>query len=436
MSGRRVRAEFFCAGGITVNRFAIAWMAVLLTGCMNGGSSKVSWGEFPQNANPRQMGQKAVLDLIHRPTMASQSYGVIYPEVCSGYGALRFAGAIGDKELVDQLVARYQGMLNTEGGTHAPPAAAAGGGGGRGRGGRGRGAATQAGATTQPGAATRGGRGGGGRGQQGIAPKDGKAVNMIPIADHVDHSVFGVLPIEIYRQTGDARYLEIGRKSADDQWANPMPEGLTNQSRFWIDDMFMVIGLQTQAYRGTKDPIYLDHAAKEMSAYLDKLQQPNGLFYHADDAQFYWGRGNGWVAAGLAELLSELPEKHPQRARIMEGYQKMMAALLKYQAPDGMWRQLIDNDKSWAETSGTGMFTFAMATGVKRGWLDAKVYKEPTKRAWTALCGYVNEDGKVREVCVGTNKGYTVEYYMDRGRVVGDLHGQAGFMWAAWAMLD
>jgi hypothetical protein len=48
----------------------------------------------------------------------------------------------------------------------------------------------------------------------------------------------------------------------------------------------------------------------------------------------------------------------------------------------------------------------------------------------------VNEDGKVREVCVGTNKGYTVEYYMDRGRVVGDLHGQAGFMWAAWAMLD
>jgi unsaturated rhamnogalacturonyl hydrolase len=48
-----------------------------------------------------------------------------------------------------------------------------------------------------------------------------------------------------------------------------------------------------------------------MSAYLDKLQQTNGLFYHAPDAPFYWSRGNGWVAAGMAELLRSLPENHP-----------------------------------------------------------------------------------------------------------------------------
>ncbi len=63
-----------------------------------------------------------------------------------------------------------------------------------------------------------------------------------------------------------------------------------------------------------------------MVAYLDKLQQPNGLFYHAPDVPFFWGRGDGWMAAGSAQLLSSLPADHPARARIMAGYQKMMAA--------------------------------------------------------------------------------------------------------------
>jgi hypothetical protein len=95
----------------------------------------------------------------------------------------------------------------------------------------------------------------------------------------------------------------------------------------WIDDMYMLIILQLQAYRAAGDPKYLDRAALEMTTYLDKLQQPNGLFYHAPDVPFYWGRGDGWVAVGMAEMLSELPPDHPQRARITEGYKKMMAAV-------------------------------------------------------------------------------------------------------------
>lgn len=50
----------------------------------------------------------------------------------------------------------------------------------------------------------------------------------------------------------------------------------------------------------------------------------------------------------------------------------MMASLLSYQMKTGMWRQLIDDAEAWPETSGTGMFTFAMITGVKNGWLDKK----------------------------------------------------------------
>ena len=96
--------------------------------------------------------------------------------------------------------------------------------------------------------------------------------------------------------------------------------GLSWETRYWIDDMFMITSCRCRL-RATGDTKYLDRAALEMTAYLDKLQQPNGLFYHSPDAPFFWGRGNGWVAAGMAELLRSLPANHPRRARIMAGYQ-------------------------------------------------------------------------------------------------------------------
>lgn len=74
--------------------------------------------------------------------------------------------------------------------------------------------------------------------------------------------------------------------------------------------MYMITIVQTHAYKVTKDRKYIDRAAKEMVMYLDELQRPNGLFYHAPDVPFYWGRGNGWMAAGMSELLRCLPKKH------------------------------------------------------------------------------------------------------------------------------
>jgi rhamnogalacturonyl hydrolase YesR len=198
----------------------------------------------------------------------------------------------------------------------------------------------------------------------------------------------------------------------------------------------MITGLQTQAYRVTKDKKYLDRAAMEMAAYIDKLQQSNGLYYHSTDpGLFYWGRGNGWIAVGSAELLNELPADHPQRAKILEAYQKLMDALVKAQSPDGMWRQVLDDDKSWPETSCSGMFTFALARGVTNGWLSGAQYEAAARKGWKALCGYVDEEGNVREVCIGTNRGKDEAFYLKRPRAVGDLHGQGAVVWAAWAMM-
>ena len=190
-----------------------------------------------------------------------------------------------------------------------------------------------------------------------------------------------------------------------------------------------------QAYRATGDKKYLDRDANEMVAYLDKLQQPNGLFYHAPDVPFFWGRGDGWVAAGMTEMLRDLPADHPQRARIMAGYKLMMAALLKYQAPDGMWRQLIDHDEAWEETSSSGMFTFAHDH--RRQKRLARCGHLRPRRAQGLDRGHRLHRSEQRrdQVCEGTSKINSLEYYLQRKRRTGDFHGQEPVLWAASALL-
>src|SRR5438105_15608256 len=103
-----------------------------------------------------------------------------------------------------------------------------------------------------------------------------------------------------------------------------MKEGLSWQTRYWIDDTYVITLLQLQAFRATAKRLYLDRATRELVAHLKKLQQPNGLFFHALDVPFFWGRGNGWVAAGMTEMLGSLPESHPEQPLILACYRKMM----------------------------------------------------------------------------------------------------------------
>jgi unsaturated rhamnogalacturonyl hydrolase len=379
------------------------------------------FSKWPEGKSPLEIGKRVAERFIASP---HQNFGrpgkpdrVTYPEVCTWWGALTFAKEAHDAKLTEELVKRFQPLLGPAEMPGHPDANA-----------------------------------------RGMVDER----NMVPVPDHVDHTVFAAVPLELYIQTKDNKYLELGQMMADWQWATDpdykwpfahpilkkyfpnrvnekskeyIEKGLTWQTRLWIDDMFMITMAQAQAFRATGDRKYIDRAAKEMVFYLDELQQPNGLFFHAPDVPIFWGRGDGWMAAGMSELLRALPEDNPDRRRIMEGYRKMMAGLVEHQAEDGMWRQIIDKPDSWPESSSTGMFTFAMITGVKEGWLDAKTYGPAARKAWLALTTYINENADVREVCQGTNKKNDVQYYMDRERIVGDMHGQAPVLWCATALL-
>ncbi len=334
--------------------------------------SKITLSKSPENVS-----QLLTIDLLSRDEFmmyeTENVQAVHYAEVAAAYGAAEIAGYLNDTATIQRLVDRYMRVIE----------------------------------------------------------------ESIPnTANHVDANVYGVLPLELYKHTRNKVFYDQGMEFANDQWKDTIAGGLTDQTRYWIDDVWMIGSLQVQAYRVTNEPIYLERAAREVDSYLQKLQKPNGLFHHGPEAPFFWGRGNGWVASGLAELLSELPESNSHYENILAGYQKMMNSLLQYQAEDGMWRQLIDKEQSWKETSSSAMFGYAMAVGVKKGLLDKKKFEPAYIKAWNTLVGYINKNGKITDVCIGTGQSQDINYYLDRPTTTGDFHGQAPMLWFAYCLIS
>jgi unsaturated rhamnogalacturonyl hydrolase len=260
----------------------------------------------------------------------------------------------------------------------------------------------------------------------------------------VDTRAFGDLPLEIYLEKQTAACKTLGLARADAQWASTTSDGITKDARYWIDDMYMITGLQVFAYRATKDSKYLDRAAKTMQAYLAALQQSDGLFWHTKTAKAYWGRANGWVASGMTELLLELPAGTARDA-IMAGFKKQIDGLVPLQvtsgADAGCWRQVLDRTDASAESSCTAMFTFALVTGLKNGWLTDAKYLTAARNGWTALANKTNSTGMLDKVCPGTGAAPSGDlatqqkYYMDIRLGSNDQHGQAPLLWSATALL-
>ena len=203
--------------------------------------------------------------------------------------------------------------------------------------------------------------------------------------------------------------------------------GVPRHGSGWSDDFF----LGTIAAVRAGDPDGLAAAVRLVTTYAARLQQPDGLFHHDAGAPTAWGRGNGFGALGLAELLTVLPADHPDRAAVLDIHRRHLAGMRAHQAPDGMWRQIVDAPGSYRETSVTAMTLTAMGRGIRLGWLDAS-YRSSIERAWQALLAHVVDDGTLVDVCIGTGAGPTRRHYFDRPAVNGaDDRGGAMALGAA-----
>jgi rhamnogalacturonyl hydrolase YesR len=174
----------------------------------------------------------------------------------------------------------------------------------------------------------------------------------------------------------------------------------------WSDALFMAPPAFVGLSQATGDARYQAYSDKEFVAATKHLfDEEEGLYFrddrfltHRDERgrKVFWSRGNGWVFAGLAQILERLPAGHPSRAEYERVYLKMAKAVARTQKPDGFWApSLISPEGSPPEASGTGFFVYGLAWGVEHGVLDPTTYRPVVDRGWAALKTTVHPDGKV-----------------------------------------
>lgn len=175
----------------------------------------------------------------------------------------------------------------------------------------------------------------------------------------------------------------------------------------WADAVFMSPPVMAHLSKTTGDNKYLDFMDKEFWTMTDYLFDENTQLYLRDSRYFtrkddqgrliFWGRGNGWVLAGLARVLEYMPEDYPTRTRYLELFKNMSAALLKHQNPDGSWpSSLLEKEKdSHSETSATGLLVFGLAWGINNGVLTDNTYSESVVKAWHSIVENIEPDGRV-----------------------------------------
>lgn len=218
----------------------------------------------------------------------------------------------------------------------------------------------------------------------------------------------------------DGTFWRPGSHDENGAWPN---------GTIWADDLYMSCPFLVRWSAYTGDPKYLTDAAQQIINMAGRLQDKDGVWFHAysepkhEHSPFKWGRANGWIAVASAEVLSALPKDHPLRAKLLDIHRRHIDGIIKLQPDSGVWHQVLDHPEVWEETSCTGMFAYAIARGVNRGWLPPS-YLAYARKAFAGLCTHITREGVVKDTCQGTNIGFKLEYYVDRTHPDDDPHSR------------
>lgn len=279
-----------------------------------------------------------------------------------------------------------------------------------------------------------------------MAPVGDGKLSPIGFYFHIDalwHTGLAPLVIERFAETKNPRYepylrrvtkfLETCPRFEDGTFYRPGKGMMT-------DDPFMTVPFLLRKWNADGDPKDLDAAiAQVLGTQKRLLDQRNGLLRHLWDlkteqpAGVFWGRGNGWMVLAQVELLATLPKSHPRHAEVLEFFVAHLNGIRRYQDRTGGWHQVLDHPESWIETSCTGMFVYGIARGVNEGWLDGS-FRESAQHGWDALKAKVTAEGDLVDVCASTDVG-DLDYYSNRPRLQGDLHGFGSFLLAGSEMV-
>lgn len=174
----------------------------------------------------------------------------------------------------------------------------------------------------------------------------------------------------------------------------------------WCDALFMAPPALVELSRQTGNPKYRTFALKEFWATTDFLFDPVEKLYYRDSRFFdrrderqrkqFWSRGNGWVFAGMARIITQLAPQSADRIRMERLFRDMAAKLAALQKPDGYWApSLLAPEAAPPESSGTAFYTYGIAWGVNAGLLPRATYAPVARRGWAALERAIRPDGRL-----------------------------------------
>jgi unsaturated rhamnogalacturonyl hydrolase len=233
-----------------------------------------------------------------------------------------------------------------------------------------------------------------------------------------DDECIGQLYTELYFLYREPQMIAPMRERFDAILAQPpavqsldfSQPGHGQDSWSWCDALFMAPPAWMRLYAATDDERYMDFAVTNWWRTTDFLYDTNEHLFFRDSTYFdkrapngekiFWSRGNGWVMAGLVRMLQYLPMNHPDRPRFEQLFKDMADKILACQQPDGLWRVSLLDPNSYPdpEASGSALDTYALAWGVNQGLLDRATFEPAVRKAWTALIGCVDENGRLSHV--------------------------------------
>lgn len=226
----------------------------------------------------------------------------------------------------------------------------------------------------------------------------------------------------------------VMRKYAEDAMNAPRDcDGLLkspyykNRESVWIDTIMAETPFLLYIGLALGEEKYIDEAVNQALGHYDALlDKENGLLHQCRNfvsdgtvTEDHWGRGNGWGFIALTELVSYLPKDHKDRRKVELYFSRHAHALRKYQTKHGLWRQEIPLKYSYEESSGTGLFLYGYAVGMKAGLLDRNSYVKPLKDGLNGLMTFAIKPDFSTELCCrgmrcpgfGEDKG-TLEAYI------------------------
>jgi unsaturated rhamnogalacturonyl hydrolase len=233
---------------------------------------------------------------------------------------------------------------------------------------------------------------------------------------HADDYCVGQTYIELYRKYKDKRMITPMKEYFESILKNPATGDLkfentdnywSTQRWSWCDALFMGPTVWAKMANVTGRKKYLDFMYSEYKVTTDYLFDRDEDLYFRDSNYFtkreangqkvFWGRGNGWVFAGLPIIIRELPPKYEHKDYFVSIYKLMAAKLLKLQSADGFWHASLLDPESYPnpEMSATAFFVYGMAWGVNSGYLDRKTYLPAIIRGWKSMVTSVWPDGRV-----------------------------------------